>query len=300
MGKLENLKRHYNCDLCQEMLIDPVALPCCGHFVCQRHVKNFAKKIKCMICQDSYQLPKGGLAVNKRMKSGLDVELDSLRAEPIYEECGKLLDELERSAVKLQTVIIEPEEFLNDHFEKIKNKIISRGMSLKDSIDEYSIQLIQSVEAIKANSIESVKQEERRTQKNRIELFKLTTQVEKSKDELDNLKEEFNKFSTEFDSIKASADSLRINFDQMLVKYTELLLENKEYSFASHEDSHDLNDLLINKVFGFLETKPLERIVKVIFDVLNRSFLFDVFIFDIFVFRMKRWNRLSMFFLGLT
>ena len=248
MSKIANVKRAFDCDLCDEILIDPVTLQC-GNSVCKIHLQKFKKNFHCKLCTNRHRIPKGGFATNKRMKIGLDIELNTLRAEPIYEECKRKLQEVKQSVSKLELIQTYPEEYLFEYFENIKCEIEFRASTLKESIDDCSNELIHSVEEIKANSIKRSKQMDQKTSKTRVELLELVTQNLENHSELETITKNFNTFKineTNFEAIKIRADALKINFDNMLVKYKESLLENKTYQFG-----HD--DTKVSEIFGSIE-----------------------------------------------
>ena len=235
MDKIDTLKRQYDCDICGEILTDPVTLPCCGNNVCQLHLTKFVEKFNCELCLKEHPILQGGFAINKRMKTVLETELNTLRSEPVYRECETILEEVKQSASKLELIQTYTEEYLCEYFEVIKSEIRTRRDQLKNSIDEYSEGLIQNVREVQNKSIERIQ-----------EVDQLTSQIMESQIELENLVKKWDTFKINvenFKEIKANADSLKLKFDNMLINYLSSLMENQ-----SHVLKYD--DSSIDEIFG--------------------------------------------------
>ena len=55
MFQLEKIDSLFNCEICQNVLEDPVILPC-GHLFCQKHTEEI-NKTECMFCSEKHKAP---------------------------------------------------------------------------------------------------------------------------------------------------------------------------------------------------------------------------------------------------
>ncbi len=78
MFKIDQVKNLIDCEQCNHLLVDPVALPCC-YSVCKKHLDELMEaspkesNTLCKSCDDEHYIPKKGLAINKRFQNALDI-----------------------------------------------------------------------------------------------------------------------------------------------------------------------------------------------------------------------------------
>ncbi len=104
MLKIDQVKNLFDCDQCNQLLVDPIALPC-GNSVCKKHVdeERAPKRIKleeaspkesnfflCELCKENHFIPDNGFAINKRIQNALDIKLNSLKLNPVYDLYNRL------------------------------------------------------------------------------------------------------------------------------------------------------------------------------------------------------------------
>jgi len=81
MFKIDQVKNLFDCEQCNQLLVDPVALPC-GYSVCKRHLdeqlESSPKKIKldCELCDKKHFIPEDGFAINRRIQNALNIKLN--------------------------------------------------------------------------------------------------------------------------------------------------------------------------------------------------------------------------------
>ena len=120
MFKVDQLKRLFDCDLCNNLLIDPVTLPC-GHTICRKHIRELLEKrskaeaaFVCDLCGNEHVVPANGFLLNKKFKTALDTELNSLNIDmDVYNQCKKGVDEARENATKLESISKDPEYYFN-------------------------------------------------------------------------------------------------------------------------------------------------------------------------------------------
>lgn len=71
MFKIDKIKHLYNCSQCNQLLVEPVTIPC-GYSVCKRHLDeqlsrktNEESTFQCGICLVEHCVPREGFVINK-------------------------------------------------------------------------------------------------------------------------------------------------------------------------------------------------------------------------------------------
>ena len=79
MFKIDKIKNLFDCDLCHQVLVDPISFPC-GNNVCKDHLDKLMKNIskdkssfQCEICQEEHFIPESGFKINKRLQNALEI-----------------------------------------------------------------------------------------------------------------------------------------------------------------------------------------------------------------------------------
>ncbi len=159
MYKVDKIKNFFDCDLCHELLVDPISIPC-GNNVCKSHLDKLLKKIskeksffQCEICKEEHFIPKKGFKVDKRLQNGLEIQFNTLKLTPIFDECKKVIKTARERVAKIDTLEKNSEGYIYDYFEDIKRQVDIRREDLKMKIDKYSDEVIQSIEGTQVNYI---------------------------------------------------------------------------------------------------------------------------------------------------
>jgi len=233
MYKVNEVKAFFDCDLCNKLLVDPVVMAC-GNFICKTHLnklltnaQNAKSTFICEICQEEHLIPKKGFMVNKRLQKQLRLELNALKLSPVFDECMKEIEDAKENVVKIGLLENNAENYIYDYFEDVKRQVDIRREDLKFKIDKYSDEIIKSVEMDQMNLIKLSK-----------EANKLTTNIEKSRKDLNELISRFDtlEFNDEkFKDIKESVVVVNQEFHKILAEYQDSLIGNKKYTFEFKE-----------------------------------------------------------------
>ena len=230
MHKLDQIKCLFNCNKCQAILEEPITLSC-GNTVCKKHLQeslNVENVIGCSLCQKKHIVPEDGFLINKIIQNGLEIELNKLKLNPIFDSCKKALEDTKESAANVQKIRDNQEIYIKQYFDGIREQVESRQNSLKDQIDKYSAEIKQSIEKSESTCIQLAK-----------EVNKLTYEIDKSNDELLKLQENFTTTleinDEKFQDIKNNFDFLNSSFNQMLSNYEKSLLANEKCRFLYSE-----------------------------------------------------------------
>jgi hypothetical protein len=99
-------------------LVEPVALPC-GYSVCKRHLdrllKNTSKEInkfECELCKENHYISRKGFSINKRIQNALNIKFNTLKLNPVYEECKKEINDAKNNIEKIGHLEKDPENFI--------------------------------------------------------------------------------------------------------------------------------------------------------------------------------------------
>ena len=228
MYKIDKIKHLFDCDLCHELLVDPITLVC-GNNVCKKHIDmpKETTSFKCGICHDEHLIPKRGFALNKRMQDGLEIQLNALKLAPAYDECKVEIQKANENVDKIESLRKNSEIYIYEYFEDIKRQVDIRRENLKNQTDEYSAEVIESIEKSQLNYIQLSK-----------EANVITANIYKSKRELADFIKQFDTLDINentFNNIKRSVSILNNNFKDIISEYQKSLLGHNEHCFKFEE-----------------------------------------------------------------
>ena len=237
MYKIEKIRNFLDCDICNKLLIDPV-LTLCGFTVCKSHVDEYEESFQCDLCQSKHTVPKEGFIISRRLQDALSIQLNTLELTPVYDECKKVIGEAQKDVAQIESIDKDPENYIYEYFEDIKRQVDLRREDLKERIDKYSDETIESINKAQINCQELAKK-----------VNKLSKDFEDSKMKLNEQIEQFDTFKIseqKFQEIKENVSDLKSKFNEMLTEFKSSLINDKEYTFR-------FEDVLISKVFGKFE-----------------------------------------------
>ena len=97
MFKVDKLKSSFDCDEFHKLLTYPVLMPC-GNIICKSHVDMLQtdnmnnNSLACGVCHKEHLVQKNGFIVHLRLQTLLELELDSLKLSPAFEDCKKEIE----------------------------------------------------------------------------------------------------------------------------------------------------------------------------------------------------------------
>ena len=150
------------------------------------------------------------------------------------------------------------EYYIYEYFEDIKRQVDIRREDLKCKIDNYSDEIIESVENNQKTLIDLSK-----------DVNKITENINKSWKDLNELIAQFETLETnekKFEDIKASVAVVNQKFHKILAEYEDNLLDDYVYTFEFEESR-------IEDIFGRVIVLKLSSIVMIFFN-LNNFYLF--------------------------
>lgn len=105
---MEKILKAIKCSICRNILVSPLLLPC-HHSVCQRHVDEAINElITCNECGSDHQKrPNFPFPINMALAQIIEAQIAAL-------DLGETHTDAKRTCEKLETVIKECEQLLND------------------------------------------------------------------------------------------------------------------------------------------------------------------------------------------
>ena len=160
MLNYDQFKYLFGCDLCNQLLADPITL-LCGNTVCKNHIQQLlisGSLIGCTLCRKNHTIPEDGFKINKEIQSAFDAEIKKLKSTLEYFECSHKIETVTELLRKFETISKAPSVYINARFEEIKSRVNCRRADIKKEIDKYGDGLIQSIEHNRFNCIELFKE----------------------------------------------------------------------------------------------------------------------------------------------
>jgi hypothetical protein len=144
-----NIKDRLKCKCCNEIFIKPITLPC-GDTVCKHHLdqlisNNSSNKFKCPLCHQ--ESANQSFKVNGLLQDFIEIELHEFKKNPQYK---KIFNNLKMEIKKLESILKEPESYIYEETNRLKNLVNLDRESLKSQIDKLADDLIQQLESYEA------------------------------------------------------------------------------------------------------------------------------------------------------
>ena len=148
MFKIDQVKNLFDCEQCNQLLVDPVTL-LCGYSVCKRHLDELLEntpkemnKFECQLCEKKHSFPEDGFAINKRIQNALNIKLSTLKLNPVYEECKSEINDARINIQMIENLEKNPENLIYEYFEELKRQVDLRRETLKLELDNCSDEII--------------------------------------------------------------------------------------------------------------------------------------------------------------
>lgn len=238
MLKVEKLKSILNCNVCNKLLTQPIALPC-GETVCYKHLSNMIEQdtlfstIKCSLCEKDHVVPEEGFQTLKSIDKLLEIEVNKIDLGPKFNECNETIDYLKISETidylmnDIEEMKNDPENFIYSYFSELKKEVDIQRETLKLNIDSYYEEMIINIESSECESKKLAKK-----------MNDISDRLQKYKEELNELIEEFDTFEindAKYDSIHSKAESYKPKYEKMVVEIKNHLLGECSHEFVPIE-----------------------------------------------------------------
>lgn len=226
----------FDCNLCNNLLVQPVTVPC-GTNLCKRHLENLVAKspkeatsYKCEICKDEHQIPAQGFNVNMQLASVLELKLSSI----LYNFSRKI-NETQDNMAKVESFDIDSDKTIYEFFTDLKGQVAMRRRNLIEQIEKDSWNIIQS---INNTQIDAMKRSR--------EANKVLTNILKPKYELGELISSLDAKEIDEKEFKKLTTNLNYINDQFVYRIKEknaFLIRNTKNKYAFEFDEKPISDI---------------------------------------------------------
>jgi len=188
MFQLEKINDLFNCKICEDVLVDPIILPC-GETVCKAHTDQISKE-KCLLCSETHLVPKKGFLENRIVKNLLEKRANKINLNfSQFNDYNKIIQDLNTNLKKIEAIQSDPHNYIAEYFGELTRQVDLRRETLIEDIHKYSDEIIQNIEKLKQDCVVKSK-----------ESSKITDELETIKAKINDLNSTFN--SLEIDDIK--------------------------------------------------------------------------------------------------
>jgi hypothetical protein len=226
--KIDKIKNLFKCDVCLQLLKEPVALTC-GSTVCKSHLEDLSESgvFQCEKCHEEHTAPTGGFKINNIVQDALNNNLNSLKASPIFEQCKVQIEHAAKSISDIEYMPDDPENYVYEYFEDIKRQVDLRREELKLKIDEYSDEII-TVICETQSSLRKSCLSVTNSHVNASLTLRLKADLNKLIKKLDTLEID----NDIYQNINKEIRNLRDELDRIPFNYQQSLIQGKEFSFT--------------------------------------------------------------------
>ena len=124
--KIDKINTLFICQFCTNTFKDPVILPC-FEIICKCDLDKVRsntnkQEINCPFCEQNHLKPKEGFQIDKRIKELINLEVNKLDFGKTFNNGKRLLKSIEEQINELDKLVQNPNEFITDYFQELKNK----------------------------------------------------------------------------------------------------------------------------------------------------------------------------------
>ena len=252
MNKINSISNVFKCNFCNAQLEDPIHLPC-FETICRKDSEKLlgsADTFQCTFCEQTHTRPVNGFPSDKRLKNLLDLQLNQINFAKMfthYDACIFDLSQLNAQLDTIESIEKEPDDFIYSYFEDIINQVDIQRDKLNEAIEDYSEELVKTLQKIKSQFQLSIK------------AGKITVDVNSIRRSLNELSQIMNSFDIndlKIAEIIEAAAQLKPKIASKLNELQSNLLGYKSFEFVP-------NEINVKNIFGhFYECRLDSLIIK--------------------------------------
>ena len=155
---VEEVKKVLQCDLCYQLLVEPVTIVC-GSNLCKKHLDKQLEtrtdekgSFYCELCLKNHLIPNEGFTINKRLQYALHIPL--FAAKQKYDECQEKMENIAKENLVKTELQENYEHYINQYFEDLIKLINKRRTEFKGKIDQSADDLILTLKNNKKDCLE--------------------------------------------------------------------------------------------------------------------------------------------------
>lgn len=272
VSQLEIDTKINKCMLCNNALDVPKLLTCCAETICQKcELENFQIGVyeDCPLCDELilYEKP---FPINKSVEKILNLHV--VNENKYFKEAKQALVDYQEKYDGLQALINNPDEFVFEHFSKLKESLNERANELITSIEEKRENLLKQIQ----NHEEECKSYITSTDRLNFEKYKtvLNQYIEDLKSNEPCIPNDCEMNKKQLNDLKTKIKQLDFKIDHYLYRIQTELLNNKNLKLTFFNyNIYDFFDLSISNRMESIEFfEPLKIVTPVNLPYLKDNF----------------------------
>ncbi len=239
------------CEICETQYEDPLILPC-HNTVCSKHVylETNGSKFKCSFCDKEHDSSSEKYPIDKKINKLLKISGNYINKDYIYlgeNNAGAkdMYDELSDLMNKAKILVDDPEYFINEHFNELRNKIDLTKEQYVKMIEDNCEKIITQVNDLEKDCKSKLLNKPEETE----ELKKYIKDVENQlNDYIISFKTPYFDSDSDWKRIKNSIENEIEIMKYFTLKFQNALLLNREYNLIPKVivDENNFGSLEIN------------------------------------------------------
>ena len=232
MSNKLDLKKALSCNFCQEILEEPVFLPC-SESTCLKHIEAMKTFdiINCHFCNEQHIIPEMGFPKDIRMAQLIANDFHKIDFGEAHKKALNSCKELEKMIDKMQSLTENPETFINEYYDKIINEIDIFREENKLIIDKWHENCFNDIQKYKNECLANLKKEFTAQNQN-IKKFESYLDFWQQKLKIPELSKKMYSFS----SINSNVDSSSLALERIYEGLKNDLLLGKQYKLKTSKN----------------------------------------------------------------
>ena len=222
-----NLKTELSCNICKLVLKLPINLPC-NCVVCGEHEHNTNGRLKCVKCNQEFDIPQAGFPANEMVKNILAKNFHLGEEEKtLYNSFQSILKQLKQLEEEVSQRPSDMELSNFEHFADIRRKIDSHREVLKTKIDVIALKMIEQTKEKEKAYLARIKRPflQIDAQKSTDALLNEFRKPNSKLDDVKRLMTEHEHFIKQWQAKLAEFDSLHLEIDSVDFKVNNAFLD---------------------------------------------------------------------------
>lgn len=111
-----------NCSNCQKSLKNPLLLPC-NHSVCEKHVTEEQRSIKCLECGQEHEKPEHGFVKNLALQRIIETGIERMDLGPAYRQVNTSCKKFNLLLDEIENLTQNPDNYIHSLISDLKTKV---------------------------------------------------------------------------------------------------------------------------------------------------------------------------------
>ena len=233
MNDFSDLEKIATCNLCYSIFECPVMLPC-SEIICEKHIEQSKKtsencdNINCHFCKEEHNIPKNGFPKDIRIAKLIEHKFYQMDFGKVHKKALDSCKELKDTINKMKNYTKEPQNYIEEYFNKIINEIDLFREENKLKIDQWHEKCFDEIQMYKNECLFNLKKD-LTTETQNFEDFESDLQFWQEKLQIPELSNE----EYSFQNIKSNVDSYCLTLAKSLEVLKNDLQLGHQYKLES-------------------------------------------------------------------